>query len=604
MPGFLGTIGPVLLKGFAPETRFKLLQEHKAGDNWYVERRTIRKFLNDKVFSDKNDYFIITEGVILNKKELEIKYGCPANLEDCIITMYKKNGETFFNEFRGSFSGLLYDKIKNLWLIYTNHIGDKQVFYTQYRDTIIFGSEPGFVVEACKLNNISISLNEEAAWMLITYGFFIENHTLAKEIKKLTAGHYLKIIDGQITEIQYHRFNNEPNYKKSLNDWIEGIDHYFRKAIKMQFDKDREYSYKHITTLSGGLDSRMTVWVAHQMGYTEQLNTTFSQSNYLDETIAKKIATDLKHEWLFKALDHGNFLKNIDDITRITYGGGFYAGLAHGKSMYDLVNSEPFGIMHTGQIGDAIIGTFYKKPIPETPHKIGDGAYSLTLIERLKNYSFIYDYPNEEIFALYSRAFTGANQGLLVFQEYTESVSPFTDVDFIEYCYSIPVELRYRHKIYFDWILQKYPEAAYYPWEKTKSFITPIPEYETVKFLGRKIQKGYVVSWLVGAIKRKIIPKNLKKTPKTSVSTQNMNPFDYWLVTNPGLKKFINDYYMQNINLITSNELKQNCCFLFNSGTGSEKLQILSLLSALKLFFEKNFIIIYETNPYSCSPYR
>ena len=107
----------------------------------------------------------------------------------------------------------------------------------------------------------------------------------------------------------------------------------------------------------------MTVWVAHQMGYAEQLNTTFSQSNYLDESIAKQIATDLKHEWLFKALDHGNFLKNIDDIAKITGGGGGYGGLAHGKSMYDLMNFDSFGIVHTGQIGDAIIGTFYEKPI-------------------------------------------------------------------------------------------------------------------------------------------------------------------------------------------------------------------------------------------------
>jgi asparagine synthase (glutamine-hydrolysing) len=585
MPGFLGTIGPSLPKGFAPETRIKLLQEHKAGENWYVERRTIRKFLDDKVFSETDDFIIVTEGVILNKKELEFKYGYPDNFIDCIISMYKKNGETFFNDFRGSFSGLIYDKKKDIWIIYTNHIGDKQVFYTKYRDTIIFGSEPGFVVESCKLNGIPLSLNEEASWMLLTYGFFIENHTLAKEIKKLTAGHYLKIINGQITEIQYHRFSNEPNYQKSLNEWIEGIDHYFRKAIKMQFDKDLEYGYKHITTLSGGLDSRMTVWVAHQMGYTEQLNTTFSQSNYLDETIAKKIATDLKHEWLFKALDHGNFLKNIDDITRITYGGGLYAGLAHGKSMYDLINTEPFGIMHTGQIGDAIIGTFYKKPIPGTPHKIGDGAYSLTLIERLKNYRFIYDYPNEEIFALYSRAFTGADQGLLVFQEYTESVSPFTDVDFLEYCYTIPVELRYRHKIYIDWILNNYKESAKYKWESIHKIITQVNPYATINIFGRNIEKGQVIKWFLGAIKRRLSVKIYSQKNTAPIISYHMNPIDYWITTNSELVEILRQFFVQNIYFIKISDLKEDCNFLFHQGTSGETLQVITFLAGLKSYF-------------------
>jgi asparagine synthase (glutamine-hydrolysing) len=586
MPGFIGTIGPCLPKGFAPETRPKLLVDQKSGKDWFIERRTIRKFLDDKIFAASEDYLIVTEGVILNKKELETKYGSPGNFEKCLVTMYSKNGETFFNEFRGSFSGLFYDKARKTWLIYTNHIGDKQVFYTQHKNTILFGSEPGFVVESLKLNTIPINLDVEAAYMILTYGFFIENHTLALEIKKLAAGHYLKITNGSISEIQYHRFSNEPNYTRSIIEWIDGIDYYFRKAIKLQFDKDLEYGFKHLTTLSGGLDSRMTVWVAHQLGYTEQLNTTFSQSNYLDETIAKEIAIDLKHDWLFKALDHGNFLKNIDEITRLTYGGGSYAGLAHGKSMYDLVNFEPFGIAHTGQIGDAIIGTFYKKPIAGNPHKIGDGAYSTTLIEHLKNYRFVYDYPNEEIFALYSRAFNGANQGLLVFQEYTESVSPFTDVDFLEYCYTLPVSLRYNHKIYFDWILKKYPRAGSYVWERTKQKINPILEYRTINILGRSIQKDKVGQWLLGAIRKRLEFHKRDINRSFQESKADMNPFDFWFRDNILLSDFFNGYFQTYIGNISIEEIKESCRSMFYNGKAFDKIQVITFLSAqAKLIF-------------------
>ena len=81
-----------------------------------------------------------------------------------------------------------------------------------------------------------------------------------------------------------------------------------------------EYGYNHICSLSGGLDSRMTAIVAHEMGYDQQLNITFSQSDYLDETIAKQIASDYGHNWMFKSLDNGIFLFDIDSCSFLING--------------------------------------------------------------------------------------------------------------------------------------------------------------------------------------------------------------------------------------------------------------------------------------------
>jgi len=581
MPGFLGVIGTMAPLGFAPETRHHLLQEEKTGKHWSVARRTLQKFLKDKPFFEDNNFLVLSEGVVLNRISLEAKYKSD-NFAQAMITSYQQNGEAFFNEFRGSFSGLFCDKAKDIWIIYTNHIGDKQVFYAKQRDAVVFGSEPGFVIEYFKRNHFPLSLNEQAAYMLLTYGFFIENHTLVNEMKKLTAGHYLRITNSKIQEIQYHRFTNEPDDSKSEEEWIDGIDHYFRQAVKRQFDKDLEYGYKHITTLSGGLDSRMTVWVAHHMGYTQQLNTTFSQSNYLDETIAKKIATDLGHDWLFKALDHGNFLKDIDVVTAITCGGGSYAGLVHGKSMYDMLNFDSYGIAHTGQIGDAILGTFYKQPVGGTPHKNGEGAYSTTIIDRLNDYHFFYEYANSEIFALYARAFNGANQGLLVFQEHTESASPFMDVEFLSFCYSIPVEMRFKHKIYFNWILTKYPGAGKYVWEKTKKRIEAHSDVQFVSIFGRKVDKKKVPHWMAGAIKRRVIPERFINKKQNIINAWHMNPMEYWLENNSELTRRLEIYYSSGVKQLENKTMMNDCEYLFKHGTAGEKFQVLSFLSALK----------------------
>ena len=117
----------------------------------------------------------------------------------------------------------------------------------------------------------------------------LEDNTLFNEIKKLIAGHYILIKSGKLHIVQYYKLSNIPNYDQSQQKIIENIDILFRQAIKRAFDKDKEYGYKHLVALSGGLDSRMTTWVAHDMGYGENIvNFTFSQSDYLDETIPKK----------------------------------------------------------------------------------------------------------------------------------------------------------------------------------------------------------------------------------------------------------------------------------------------------------------------------
>ena len=588
MPGFIAHIGNSNIN-FAEEKRKKLVVNSITTKNYQVERRVVNKFMNDRLFADLDDFLVVVEGVVLNNHELEEQYETSSWL-DCVVKMYKTNGDEFFKDFRGSFSGLFYDKKQDKWLIYTNHIGDKQVFLYKIADNdYIYSSEIGFIVETCKLNKFPLSINDEGAYMSLTFGFCIEDVTLIKEVKKLCAGHYYKLEKGKLEEIQYHRFSNKPK-PMTQQEAVEGIDKYFRQAIKRAFAKDKEYGYKHIACLSGGLDSRMTVMVAHEMGYTEQLNITYSESGYLDFTIAQQIATDLHHDWLFKPLDGGDCIRDIDEVSEITYGSANFFGLAHGLSMERLINYDSFGIIHTGQLGDVIIGTYLKKMEYGQKPKITDGAYSEELRERIESYKLKYNYEDAELFMMYNRGFCGISQGLLTFQENSESYSPFTDVDFFEFCYSIPLELRFNQKIYFDWIFAKHPKAAEYVWEKLKRKISPIvnipPKRMTV--LGKQIptltDKDFL-PWLRGSILRRLgLRKKGEKSRTLKIATKdNMNPVDYWYQTNPYIKSFMQTYWEENQHYITDDQLNNDMQHLFNDCVLIDKLQALSVLSTIKL---------------------
>ena len=581
MPGFLGVYNENanFLNCFDNCKRLDLINDKVFTESVYLERRTINKFLNDKLFLETEKFIIITEGVILNSKDLIIKYQ-KNNFGLTVLEMIDQNPNDFFNEFRGSFSGLVYDKQSDCLQIYTDHIGSKQVFYSQTNKGFCFGSEINFLTEFYKNNNIQYSLDISGAYLLLTFGFMLEDYTLFKEFKKLKPGHYLKFQNGKIKNIQYYRLNNTPNYNLSEEEIVNNIDALFRQAVKRAFEKDNEYGYKHLADLSAGLDSRMTTWVAHDLGYSENIvNVTFSQTNYWDEFTPKAISNELKHDWIFKSLDNGSCLKLLEPVVKITSGGAFYFGNSHGKSVLDLINTQLFGITHSGQIGDVIIGTFYSSLDMNKPFTLSDGVYSKVLLNRL-NLGMLKDtYENEEIFKFYGRAFTGANQGLLTSQEFLETFSPFYEIEFMNFCLTIPLELRFGHYIYDKWVVTKYPDAAKYPHNEGRKITGKKPHW--IRVGNRYVKSNEFIQRTWNYLLRKI---GIIRSGTTSKN--DMNPFDYWYQTNQDVKNFMDSYFQTNIiRLSEFSELQKDCINMYNNHKVIEKVQVLTLLAVMKLYF-------------------
>lgn len=535
----------------------------------YALNNMIDKYEKDKIFIQNEEYLLILDGVILNKSEI-IKLNDNKDWVDVIFDLYKKS-DTFFSIFRGSFSGVLYDKELDKILIFSDHIGSKYVYYTKAEDSIFVSTSITSVYSYLKREGREFRLNEEGAYLLLSYGYMLGNRTICDDVKKLTPGCYIEIDHNNFTEKRYCLLDNTPNESLTEEEAIDLIDCEFRKAVALEFNKDIEYGYKHLVALSAGLDSRMTCWVAHEMGYNNQLNITFSQSEYYDEIIPKKIASDLKHEWLFKALDNGLWLSNVDEITRVTGGNVLYYGLAHGNSLYKYLNFSNLGMIHSGQLGDVVLGTFYDSMNPNTQFKIGDGAYSFRYLSKIKNIQ-LEQYKNQEIAKLYHRGFNGANNGQLLVMEFTETCSPFMNWDFMQAVLKIPVQLRYDHYIYKKWILSKYPEAAKYIWEKIGCRIDR--RWGIINIQGKRI--------LIEDIPCRLINKLMGISGYDG--KHNMNPIGLYIRSNETLQLKIQNYFDEYLERILNNNLKKDLLEIKNNNNPIELIQAVSLLSTVKLF--------------------
>lgn len=538
----------------------------------HLQTRTINKFMNDKLCYEDNDLIVIIEGVILNRIQLIEKYRVQ-NFTELVKLLYETIGEVFYNNFRGSFSGLLFDKKKQELIIFTDHIGDKAVFYSQDKNQLYFGSELKYITELFKENNINYSLDMAAAYSALTYGYMLADLTYIERVKRLRGGMYLvyNTKDNKLEVKQYHQFDYRPDYSLSDKQIIERVDNLFSQAVKNQLDKNREYNYDDFAALSAGLDSRMTTFALSKIKKSTINSFTYSPIDFYDQKTSAAIVKLLKNDYVFQSHYSGELLLQIDKSIEVGEGLYMYFGAAVLRDFFKKLNTNNIGLIHSGQIGDVILGCFSENKNDRFKNLYKVDMHSKLLADRFYKLfdfeNYIKEFSDREIYSIYNRGFRGVNSASpLVFQQFTETVSPFCDVEFCEFCLTIPIEKRLNNYIYDQWILKKYPLAAKFNHNGTRK-------------IGGKMNN-------INELSERILRKTSKFLGLWNNNTiRSVTPINIWS-NKEDVKNGLQDYFENNISVLNQYpELQNDCKLMFEKGTVLEKNQVLTLIGSVKLLF-------------------
>ena len=526
----------------------------------------LNKFPKDQVFCDRNNRICFLDGYVHNKHDFI--EDSSQNWSESFTDAVSEDLAQSLSKLRGGFCGYVYDKNTETVAAYVDQVSVKSLYYYADEEGWIISSCLEYMVKVLHSNEFTYDFNETAAKYMLTYGYMIDDSTFIKQIHRVLPGNFVRLDRGITESVRYYSINNK-EIQMTENEAVEKIDAAFRQAVAREFDKDREYGYRHLVDLSGGLDSRMVSWVAHDMGYTDQVNITYCQNGYRDEKISKKIAESLQHEYIFKALDDAQWMFDIDKITSENNGAALCSGITGGDRMLQILNSDMFGIEHTGMIGDAILSTFYHdKEFNYSKPRFGLHMHS----ERLKyewNSAILEEYPCQEMFAVYTRGILGAQSSYMIRQQYVETASPFMDVDFLDTIFSVPFEFRNRHHIYLKWMKDKYPGSAEFGWEKWGGIK---PKESHIFF--RKIRTTERLLWMGFCKIFKI------------VNEDTMAPLDLWYRNDKELQAFWTQYFNDNIkNPILNKELVKDIVFLYEEGDVTEKSMALTVLAMAKKYF-------------------
>ena len=528
MHGFFGTYGKRATWDLSSYEDKSLVKRTYDKGELSLTQFTLPKFLNDKYFEENDGCFLAVEGVLFESDK-----------PDKAIEKYHKGDTTFWNSWRGSFAGVLYDSQTNTLQIFNDHIGSKMLFYAQTKDGFAFASDLLLLAKTIGADEVDLSFIKA----ILDSGYTSEARTFVKGIKRLTAGQYLRLCGSKLQIADYHRFDNTP-WKYDEAKMLNETDKLFRQAVQRVVRKNEQECLQQFYPLSGGLDSRMTQWIARQIATQPIVNYTYSQSGHYDHLLPQKISKTLGNKWQFMPLDGGSYLTQIDDIAHATEWLINYNGPSEIYAFASQQDWKDKGVVLTGVNGDNILAV------------ITDSR--------------------REIDLLYSLSFAGNGLGSpLVLQHYTESYSPFCDVDLLNYVLHIPNSKRRNYYFYDKWILTFYPDAA--QWHHKHEFIGQRKKMVTIA--GRNM-------WLQDVPKRLLLTtlKRLHIYDGYRIDEDSMNPYDRWVKENPQILAQMEAYYAAHKPLINNKDLVSVCDAKMKMGTIMEKCKVLTILSAFKAF--------------------
>lgn len=524
----------------------------------------------DDFFVQTESFVFLLEGVLLNKKKLLHEYAVK-NFETLVLELFAQKKEGLIKEFEGEIRGFIYDKIANSLFVFTNITSTQRVFYGKFGKQIFVDTNLVRFNETLKNAGITSEPDLDSLYQFLCFSNLPERKTPIIGISKVLDAHYLEIDcnDLKISEKEYFNLSEVATFKRNKDFAIDKIHEVFTDSVLMEYQKDTELGKNHLSLLSGGLDSRVAMMYAIQNNEIPDNALCFSQSGYFDHTISEKIAEDFGIHYEFIPLDGGKFLYKIDELTEISEGMVFYTGGIHVSHAVEKMKYENFGLFHSGQIGDGVLGGFNSEPRRKKPTQFKIVVNDTFLPKVQDSLSQILkNYETEELFLLRNIAYNRTLLGAHVLQQKRYQTSPFMSRDFLKLAISLPEEWKFNHYFYIEWINKHCKESTKYQWERT--LMKPNAKWKTVfgdQFLKRSFR---------------LLNEKILKTPQHA----SMYPYQYYYDNDRKMQEFYQDYFNKNLHRIENYpELLADVKQLFQSKNFHVKTQSINILSIFKLYF-------------------
>ncbi|MCH5303645.1 MAG: asparagine synthase (glutamine-hydrolyzing) [Ruminococcus sp.] len=206
-------------------------------------------------------YVIVYNGELYNTEELrdELRnkgYEFKGHSDtEVVLKMYIEYGEECAKRLNGIFAFAVYEMYNKKIFLCRDKVGVKPLFYSEFKDGLVFGSEIKTILESGKVKPI---INEEGLYEIFFLGpARTPGNGIFKNIKELFPGEYATYVDGKLIKTRYFKLEAE-EFTDTPEQTVEKVRYLLTDAIEKQLTSDVPLCF----FLSGGLDSSIIVQTA------------------------------------------------------------------------------------------------------------------------------------------------------------------------------------------------------------------------------------------------------------------------------------------------------------------------------------------------------
>jgi asparagine synthase (glutamine-hydrolysing) len=212
-----------------------------------------------------------------------------------LVHLYEEQGEQFFGNLNGLFSGLLIDKRKGKAFLFNDRFGVERIYWHQTADTFYFASEAKALL---RILPESRRFDEQGVAQFLAYGTTFEERTLFKGISFMPGASLWSFHNGTSAR---HKYFSPEIWESQTPLSAESFDFAFQETFRRILPRYFESDLKLGISLTAGLDTRMIMACLPQTAMNAVCYTYSAQNtNILDARLASRVAAtcDLQHRIL------------------------------------------------------------------------------------------------------------------------------------------------------------------------------------------------------------------------------------------------------------------------------------------------------------------
>jgi asparagine synthase (glutamine-hydrolysing) len=272
---------------------------------------------NQPFYSPDKRFVIVFNGEIFNfielRQELE-KLGevfYTKSDTEVLLRLYIIYGKNCLDKLNGMFAFAIWDNANKKIFIARDRIGIKPLYYSIYKNSLYFGSEP----KALFAFGVPKKFDEDVLDELILYKYVAGENTCFKNIKRLLPGHSMEIQNGGITIFRWWNLPdkimlNKESIPKNPFEWFEEI---FTSSVSYRTISDVPVGLM----LSGGLDSGSIAAALQNNGATKVSAFTvgFQEREYDESRLAEMVCKKFGLNFNLVKISGENLYETIIDAT-------------------------------------------------------------------------------------------------------------------------------------------------------------------------------------------------------------------------------------------------------------------------------------------------